>query len=138
VRKEFLVDTLTDTENVAAEIVKELSPGMVVAMNGDLGAGKTTMVQLICKELGVKEYVNSPTFTIVNEYDYDKRKVNHIDFYRVNHLDELIEIGIEQYFNEEDITFIEWANLFRDILPEKLLVIDMELFGDKRRIVIND
>ncbi len=134
----YLVKSLEETKVVAKELAKTLTPGAIVTLNGDLGAGKTTMVQLICKELGVNEYVNSPTFTIVNEYESGKWKVNHIDFYRVKHSDELLEIGLEQYFNDKDITFIEWAELFEEILPEKVIRIDIELADGERRITIND
>ncbi|MEI7941931.1 MAG: tRNA (adenosine(37)-N6)-threonylcarbamoyltransferase complex ATPase subunit type 1 TsaE [Candidatus Riflemargulisbacteria bacterium] len=134
----YLVKSLDETKVVARELATILSPGTIVTLNGDLGAGKTTMVQLICKELGVDEYVNSPTFTIVNEYESGKWKVNHIDFYRVKHSDELLEIGLDQYFNENDITFIEWAELFEEILPEKVIRIDIELADGERRITVND
>ncbi len=136
--RKYLVTSLEETKNVARELAKLLKPGTIVALNGDLGAGKTTMVQLICKELAVDEYVNSPTFTIVNEYESGKWKVNHIDFYRVKHIDELLEIGIEQYFNDKDITFIEWAELFSEILPDKIVSINIQLENQERRITIND
>ena len=136
--KKYLVKSLDETKVVAREIAEILTPGTIVALNGDLGAGKTTMVQLICKELGVDEYVNSPTFTIVNEYESGKWKVNHIDFYRVKHSDELLEIGLEQYFNDKDITFIEWAELFEEILPEKIIRIEIEVVDGERGITIND
>lgn len=134
----YSVKSLEETKVVAKELAKTLTPGAIVTLNGDLGAGKTTMVQLICKEIGVDEYVNSPTFTIVNEYESGKWKVNHIDFYRVKHSDELLEIGLDQYFNDKDITFIEWAELFEEILPEKVIRVDIELAEGERRITIND
>lgn len=133
-----MVRSLDETKNVAKNIVKKISPGSIICLNGNLGAGKTTLVQLICKELGISEYVNSPTFTIVNEYESGKWKVNHIDFYRVKHLDELFEVGIEQYFNNKDITFIEWAELFKEVLPQEALIINIEICGKERRIVVYD
>lgn len=130
--------SLAETKKVAKEIASGLVPGKIVTLTGDLGAGKTTLVQLICKELEVSEYVNSPTFTIVNEYESGKWKVNHIDFYRVKHTDELLEIGMDQYFNDTDVTFIEWAELFEEILPEKIVRVNIETLANERRITIDD
>ena len=129
--------TLEQMEDIAGELANMLSPGDVVGISGTLGAGKTTLVQFICRRLGILEYVNSPTFTLVNEYESGMIKVNHIDFYRVNHIDELIEIGIEQYFNNRDITFIEWPELFMEILPEKHMMIRIGVSGDVREVTID-
>ncbi|MDD4526881.1 MAG: tRNA (adenosine(37)-N6)-threonylcarbamoyltransferase complex ATPase subunit type 1 TsaE [Candidatus Margulisbacteria bacterium] len=136
--RQYLVKSLAETKKVAKEIASGLVPGKIVTLTGDLGAGKTTLVQLICKELEVSEYVNSPTFTIVNEYESGKWKVNHIDFYRVKHTDELLEIGMDQYFNDTDVTFIEWAELFEEILPEKIVRVNIETLANERRITIDD
>ncbi len=135
--KNYDVISLDDTIIVAKEVAARLTAGAVVSLTGDLGAGKTTFVQLVCKELGINEYVNSPTFTIVNEYESGKWKVNHIDFYRVKHVDELLEIGMDQYFNDKDITFIEWAELFEEIMPDKFVRITIEMLDNIRRITID-
>ena len=136
--KKIKIFTLEDTYRFAKELSVKITPGTVVALNGDLGTGKTTLVKFICKELGVEDYVNSPTFTIVNEHEGEKCKVNHIDFYRVNHLDELLEIGIDQYFNDKEITFVEWAELFGDILPKVKLTINIEMDDNERWLYLND
>jgi len=132
----YISKTLKDTEKIATEFATRIKPGDTVALIGDLGAGKTAFVQALCKQFGIKEYVNSPTFTIINEYKSNIGKINHIDFYRINHSDELIEIGIDEYFNDTDITLIEWANLFADVLPKSYFKIKIELRDDDRRIEI--
>jgi len=134
--KNYEANTLEDTKQVAKAIAKDIGPGSFFALDGDLGAGKTTLVQLICNELEVSEYVNSPTFTIVNEYETGRIKINHIDFYRVRHVDELMEIGMDQYFNETEVTFIEWASLFEEILPEGIIKIGIERTDEGRRISV--
>lgn len=134
--KEYIAKTLRDTSRIAKDLGAQLLPGDIVTFIGDLGAGKTTFVQALCKQFEVDGYVNSPTFTIVNQYESKKGKINHIDFYRINHSDELIEIGINEYFNDKDITLIEWANLFPEVLPKKYYQVKIEVMDDCRRIEI--
>jgi tRNA threonylcarbamoyladenosine biosynthesis protein TsaE len=124
--KTFRIDSLEETENVAEVIADQVIAGNNYALLGDLGSGKTTLIKLICKHLEITEIVNSPTFTIVNEYKNKNWKINHIDFYRINHIDELLEIGIDNYFGKDCVTFVEWANLFPEILPESIQNIYLE------------
>lgn len=107
-----------ETENIAGAIAKELKPGDVLCLTGDLGAGKTAFVQGLVKALGVKDPISSPTFTIVNCYN-GNIPVYHFDVYRIDDCDEMYEIGYEEYVYGDGITVIEWPDKIKEILPEK-------------------
>lgn len=108
---------------------------IVIKLNGNLGAGKTTLIKEILK-LNTTDDITSPTFALVNEY-HGKYKIYHIDFYRINTIDELYDIGLTDYFIEENtITFIEWADLFPDILPNNCWEIQINYNNDKRDYII--
>ena len=107
-----------DTANIALEFAKTLVAGDVICMNGDLGVGKTAFVQALARELGIEEYLSSPTFTIVNCYE-GKFPLYHFDVYRIADSDEMYEIGYEEYVYGDGISVIEWAENISDILPEK-------------------
>ncbi len=124
--------SVEETSSLADDFVKILAPGDVVILNGNLGAGKTFFVKQILKKFNI-DFVNSPTFAIVNEY-YGKYIFYHFDFYRINREVELFDIGINDYLNNvEAITFIEWGNMFPDILPKKRIEIDITLNEDYSR-----
>lgn len=107
-----------DTANIALEFAKTLVAGDVICMSGDLGVGKTAFVQALAQELGIEEYLSSPTFTIVNCYE-GKFPLYHFDVYRIADSDEMYEIGYEEYVYGDGISVIEWAENISDILPEK-------------------
>lgn len=129
----------------AEETIKEgknfgsgLRSGDVVALTGDLGAGKTAFTQGICEALNVKKSVISPTFTIVNEYD-GLYKVFHFDAYRIESQKEFISIGFEDYLLEEGICIIEWADKIKDLLPERTIWVKFyhdEINEDQRELRI--
>lgn len=106
-----------DTTGIAREFVKKLVPGDVICMRGDLGVGKTAFVQGLSKELGIEEYLSSPTFTIVNCYE-GKMPLYHFDVYRIADPDEMYEIGYEELVYGDGISVIEWAENIEEILPE--------------------
>lgn len=115
-----------DTKAVASEFAVLLKPGDVITLNGNLGSGKTFFVNSVCEKLGVS-YVNSPTFSIVNEYDGNS-KIYHFDFYRIENTVELYDIGFEDYLNDLDsIIFIEWAGMIPDVLPNTRYEVNFEL-----------
>lgn len=127
-----ILNSEDDTTKAAKEFSKILAYGDVVALNGDLGTGKTFFVKAACKEYEI-ENVNSPTFAIVYEYT-GKRKVYHFDFYRIKKIEELYDIGIEDYFNDDEaITFIEWAELMNEVLPKKLYSVSLKLLDENKR-----
>jgi len=120
------------TSNLADEFVKEISAGDVIVLNGELGTGKTFFVKKALLNFGITD-VNSPTFAIVNEFE-GKGKFYHLDFYRVEKINELYDIGIEDYFNDKEaISFVEWGNLFSDVLPKKRIEVNFKLNPDLTR-----
>lgn len=122
-----------DTNDIAVEFSKLINDGMVISINGNLGAGKTFFVKRVLEQFDIQN-TNSPTFSIVNEY-IGKKKFYHFDFFRINSESELIDIGIEDYFNDDDaISFIEWAEMFPGILPHKKIEIAITMLDDQSRI----
>ena len=121
-----------DTVLIADDFSSKLKNGMIVILNGDLGAGKTFFIKHVLQKFGINN-TNSPTFAIVNEYIGDK-VFYHFDFYRINKESELHDIGIEDYFNDEQsIIFIEWGNLFPHVLPKKRIEINISYINDNER-----
>lgn len=129
-----------DTFALGEKIGKEAKPGSIFTLNGDLGVGKTVFTQGVAKGLGIKEAVNSPTFTIVQVYEEGRLPFYHFDVYRIGDVEEMDEIGYEDYFFGDGICFIEWAELIQDILPDNCINItiekDMTKGFDYRRIKI--
>lgn len=121
-----------DTVLIADDFSSKLKNGMIIILNGDLGAGKTFFIKHVLHKFGITN-TNSPTFAIVNEYVADK-VFYHFDFYRINKESELHDIGIEDYFNDEQsIIFIEWGNLFPQVLPKKRIEINISYINDNER-----
>lgn len=106
-------------------------PGQVYALIGDLGVGKTVFIQGVAKGLGIDEPVNSPTFTIVQVYDSGRLPFYHFDVYRIGDVEEMDEIGYEEYFFGEGVCFVEWANLVDEIMPVETVWITIEKDLDK-------
>lgn len=127
------ITNLSELENFAKSLSKLLNEGDVVSLIGNLGAGKTTLVQMVGKELGVDDYITSPTFSIVNIYQGD-RPIYHLDLYRLEDPDELLQIDYEDYFYPEGITFIEWAEMGGDYLPDQMIEINIIQDEDARHI----
>ena len=122
----------SETSIIAKEFAASLKNGMIIILNGELGAGKTFFIKQVLKQFNVTN-ANSPTFAIVNEYAGDKT-FYHFDFYRINNESELHNIGIDDYFSDEgSIIFIEWGNLFPDILPQKRIEINISYLTDNER-----
>ena len=122
-----------DTKKIAEEFAKYISDGMIVTLIGNLGAGKTFFIKRVLEQFNINN-ANSPTFAIVNEY-YGKKKFYHFDFYRINSQAELIDIGIEDYFNdEESVTFIEWADMFPNVIPSKRIEVKINMMENDSRL----
>ncbi len=120
-----------DTFNIAMEIGMRAKAGDVFCLNGDLGVGKTLFSQGFAKGLGIQESVNSPTFTIVQEYDDGRLPLYHFDVYRIDDPEEMEEVGFSDMVYGEGVCLIEWANLIEDILPESYTTITIEKWLDK-------
>lgn len=136
-KKLFISNSPEETFEIAKEFSSLLKAGDVVALIGNLGTGKTIFVKGICVGLNASENPLSPTFSIINEYK-GKFLIYHFDFYRIKDIEELYDIGYEDYFNDESICLIEWADLFEDVLPENHIRVIID-FGEKenqRKITI--
>ena len=117
----FVSNSLEDTKKFACTLAKKLKVGDVVTLEGDLGAGKTTFTKFLAHELGVKDLVSSPTFTIINEYEGDV-KIYHMDLYRVENLDEALNTGFLDCLSSKDgICLIEWPQVVKSVLSKKCI-----------------
>ncbi|MBA7654947.1 tRNA threonylcarbamoyladenosine biosynthesis protein TsaE [subsurface metagenome] len=132
----MIVETKSAKETIrlGKKIGKLLRPGDVVALIGKLGSGKTTLTQGLAKGLGVKKknYVTSPSFTLIKEHK-GRMPLYHIDLYRIDNLKEVYDLGYEEYFYGEGVTIIEWAKKVRRLLPEEVLIINLEIIDENRR-----
>ena len=131
-----------DTFCAGKELGEKTTPGKVYTLVGDLGVGKTVFTQGFAEGLGITEPVNSPTFTIVQQYDEGRMPFYHFDVYRIGDVEEMEEIGYEDMFYGDGVCLIEWANLIEEILPPRLTSItiekDLEKGFDYRKITIED
>ncbi|MEX2169396.1 MAG: tRNA (adenosine(37)-N6)-threonylcarbamoyltransferase complex ATPase subunit type 1 TsaE [Pirellulales bacterium] len=132
----YISRSVADTDRIGAELAAELQSGTVVALIGTLGAGKTCLVQAIAAALGVpRDVVTSPTFVLVNEYRQGRLPIFHFDAYRLKDIDEFLELGPEEYFDANGLTFIEWADRVAHALPKERLEIELSIEpGDARKI----
>ena len=130
-----------ETFRTGKELGEKAVPGQVFTLTGDLGVGKTVFTQGLAKGLGIEEPVNRPTFTIVQVYDGGRLPFYHFDVYRIGDVEEMDEVGFEDYVMGDGVSLIEWANLIEEILPEKrtdiLIETDLERGFDYRRITID-
>jgi tRNA threonylcarbamoyladenosine biosynthesis protein TsaE len=121
-----------ETEALGLKLGKILEAGTILCLSGDLGTGKTTLTKSIAKSLGVEEYVTSPSYTIVNEYE-GRLPVYHFDVYRINEIEELYEIGYEEYFFGRGVTIIEWASMIMELIPDEAVKIEIERLDEQER-----
>ena len=120
-----------ETFEAGRKIGMNAKPGQIYTLTGDLGVGKTVFTQGVAAGLGITEPVNSPTFTIIQEYEDGRLPFYHFDVYRIADLEEMEEIGYDDYFFGQGICLIEWANLIEEILPENLIKVTIEKDLDK-------
>ena len=134
---EIKINTLADINEAAQSFITAMNDNTVFAFYGEMGAGKTTFVKAVCEELGVTDVITSPTFSIVNEYRSDKtgELIYHFDFYRIDDIEEVYDMGYEDYFYSGAVCFIEWPELVEDLLPEDVIKIKIEEKEDKTRII---
>ncbi len=122
----------TDTVSFGRDLAQILRPGDVVALFGELGTGKTRLVQGVASGLGVTDYVTSPSFTIINEYR-GRVPVYHFDFYRLDHVGQAAALGLDEYFYGEGVSLIEWAERVRALLPPERVEIRLRAFFEPGR-----
>ena len=131
-----------ETFEVGRKIGMNAKPGQIYTLTGNLGVGKTVFTQGVAAGLGITEPVNSPTFTIIQEYEDGRLPFYHFDVYRIGDLEEMEEIGYDDYFFGQGICLIEWAELIEEILPEKRIEVtiekDLEKGFEYRKITIEE
>ena len=130
-KRKVTIDYL-DTQKLGENFSKEIKSGDIVLLYGDLGAGKTTFVKGILKGFQFDNEVTSPTFSLINEYNADK-KVIHIDCYREKEIERWISIGIEDYFNQSNIVIIEWPEILETIIPDNAIKIKISHINTNKR-----
>ncbi len=129
-----------ETFKAGYEMGQKALPGQIYCLNGDLGVGKTVFTQGFAKGLEIEEPVNSPTFTIIQEYHEGRLPLYHFDVYRIGDVEEMDELGYEEYFYSEGVCLIEWSTLIQEIIPDNAIEIviekDLEKGFDYRKITI--
>ncbi len=137
---ELKIESLEKIGTVASQFIEQMNNRTIFAFNGKMGAGKTTFIKAICETMGVKETVNSPTFSIVNEYEAaDGRTIYHFDCYRINKIQEALDLGAEEYLYSGNLCFIEWSENIAPLLPYSIVNVDIEEIENEIRIItIND
>lgn len=138
---EIIVQQLQELREVAQQLLTFAAERRKFAFYGEIGAGKTTFIQAICQQLGVREAVVSPTFALVNEYSYadaagNERIAYHLDLYRLKNMQEALDIGIEDLLYDEHYCFIEWPELVEALLPEDVVRVRIETLKDAQRKMV--
>jgi tRNA threonylcarbamoyladenosine biosynthesis protein TsaE len=130
------IDSIKGLEKAAINLLAAFPGEYVFAFYGEMGAGKTTFIQHVCKQLGSGDTVTSPTFAIINEYKTTGEKlIFHFDFYRIKSVDEVFDLGYEDYFFGDDYCLIEWPELIEPLLPEKFVEVKIEVNTGQSRII---
>jgi len=131
------IESLKTIQQTAQQFIDQIGNRTIFAFNGKMGAGKTTFIKSICETMGVKETVNSPTFSIINEYEAaDGRIIYHFDCYRINKIQEALDLGAEEYLYSGNLCFIEWSENIAPILPDSLVNVDIEERENGKRNVL--
>jgi tRNA threonylcarbamoyladenosine biosynthesis protein TsaE len=135
---EIKIESLDNIRAAAHEFIQNMGDAHVFAFYGNMGAGKTTFVKAICEELGVKDVITSPTFAIINEYTSSTQggsPIFHFDFYRIKKLEEVYDMGYEDYFYCGALCFIEWPELIEELLPDDAVRVSITEQSDGSRLV---
>ena len=132
---EIKIQSLEHIHEAAREFIAAMGDNTVFALYGKMGAGKTTVIKALCQELGVEDVVTSPTFAVINEYrsDIAGELIYHFDFYRIKKLEEVYDMGYEDYFYSGALCFIEWPELVEELLPGNTIKVTIEELEDGSR-----
>ena len=131
---EITIKSLDTIQEAAKEFINRRGEGKVFAFYGKMGAGKTTFIKALCETLGVKDVITSPTFSLINEYTDGKgNSIYHFDFYRIKKLEEVYDMGYEDYFYSGNLCLLEWPELIEEILPENVIKVTIEEQADGTR-----
>ena len=133
---EIKIQDLAHINEAAKAFVENIGDHTVFAFYGKMGAGKTTFIKAICEELGVDDVITSPTFAIVNEYTAQDGPVYHFDFYRIKKIEEVYDMGFEDYFYSGALCLIEWPELIEEVLPEDAVKVTIEEKEDGSRAIL--
>jgi tRNA threonylcarbamoyladenosine biosynthesis protein TsaE len=133
---EIKINDIEHIREAAREFIEHIGDRRVFAFYGKMGAGKTTFIKAICEELGVKDVITSPTFAIVNEYTTDNSSIYHFDFYRIKKLEEVYDMGFEDYFYSGALCLIEWPELIEEVLPEDAVKVTIQEKEDGSRAIL--
>ncbi len=126
--------TLEDLQDVAKQVIKNVD-SKILLFDASMGVGKTTLIKEICKQLGVKDVISSPTYSLVNEYEGDEGTVYHFDFYRIDNEEEAYHIGFEEYLDSGNWIFIEWPEKVSNLLPDDAAIIKINLSDNEKRVL---
>lgn len=131
---DITIKSLDTIQEAAKEFINRMGEGKVFAFYGKMGAGKTTFIKALCETLGVKDVITSPTFSLINEYTDGKgNSIYHFDFYRIKKLEEVYDMGYEDYFYSGNLCLLEWPELIEEILPENVIKVTIEEQADGTR-----
>ena len=131
--------SLNKIDEISQLVIDKIKTIRVILLRGELGSGKTTLVKSVLKKMGINDCVTSPTFSIVNEYDFSENIIYHFDLYRIEKIEELDRIGFEDYIYSQNICFIEWPEIVLSNIDLQYLDIEIRNIGeDKREIIINE
>ena len=131
--KRIEIDSLSDLTRVAESIIEELGERRVVLLRGSMGAGKTTLVSRIAKCLGAEDTVTSPTFALVNQYEGANMRIYHFDFYRIDRIEEVFDLGYEEYFYSGELCLVEWPEKIEALIPEDVMTVTIEVDSEECR-----
>ena len=133
---EIKIQDLAHISEAAKAFVAQMGDHKVFAFYGSMGAGKTTFIKAVCEELGVEDVISSPTFAIINEYTGQDGAIFHFDFYRIKKLEEVYDMGYEDYFYSGALCFIEWPELIEEVLPEDAVRVSIQEKEDGSRAIL--
>ena len=132
---EIKIQNLDTIREAACEFIRQMGESRVFAFYGKMGSGKTTFIKALCEELGVNDVITSPTFAIVNDYTANEESIYHFDFYRIKKLEEVYDMGFEEYFYSGNYCFIEWPELVEPLLPDDTLRVSISEQPDGSRLI---
>lgn len=133
---DYIVDDLDGIRPIALDLLERLKTGSIVVLVGEMGAGKTTFTQSVLQAMGIEDLEGSPTYSLINEYESPYfGKVYHMDLYRLNSLDEALDIGIEELLYQNVICFIEWPEKIKELLPDNTIWVYLRANEDLSRII---
>lgn len=132
---EIKIDGIEDIDRAARDFAAYIRPGGHYAFTGEMGAGKTTFIAALCRALGMEDEATSPTFSIVNEYHGNGRRIFHFDFYRMESPAEALDLGLDDYFDSGDLCLMEWPGKVEEFLPDDTVEVNLRVDDSGARII---